>query len=178
MEKDYIQTIVENDYLRARKYIGICNEKRLEKILVYGTNALDFINSFASKKIESTSFKAGFTLLMYRKKLLAEVLIIKLSALRYLILGENLEKTLKILNKNKRKFPLITINLSTDKYTIFSFHGDKCIEYFNNIDSNNLYRIVRQGYTYYILITYKKNESTIFTYFVTHNFIPISLETI
>lgn len=172
---------VNNDpttnFLKARKYIGICNEFKLGKIMLYGTRAFNLINSISSKKFNEDNFKGAYTLIMKKKKLVSEILILKLSALRYLILTENTKKTLKFLNKVKRKFPLTTVNDVTQNYTLFSFHGDKSINFLDMLKSQNLYKVKRQNYQYYVFLSSKKNEIQVINYFKNLNFVPISLET-
>jgi len=172
---------VNNDpttnFLKARKYIGICNEFKLGKIMLYGTRAFNLINSISSKKFNEDNFKGAYTLIMKKKKLVSEILILKLSALRYLILTENTKKTLKFLNKVKRKFPLTTVNDVTQNYTLFSFHGDKSIGFLDMLKSQNLYKVKRQNYQYYVFLSSKKNEIQVINYFKNLNFVPISLET-
>ena len=172
-----IKTDSSSNFIKARKYIGICNEYKYCKIMVYGTRALDLLNSISSKKLNESSFKGGYTLLMKKKNLISEVLILKLSALRYLVLTENAKKTYKFLNKIKRKFPLTTVNDVTQNHTLFSFHGEKSINFLDALKSPNLYKVKRQNYQHYVFISPKKNELQVIEYFKNLNFIPISLET-
>lgn len=179
-EKNYLNNSCysnETNYIKARKYIGICNNYNLGKIMLYGSKSLDLINKFSIKKFNENTFKSGSTLLVKRKKLISEIFVFKVSALRYIIAGENIKKISKFLNKAKRKFPLITISDVTNKYSIFSFHGNESINFFKNISANNLYKIYHQNYCYYNLLTSKKNELTTLDYFKNLDFIPISLET-
>ena len=90
---------------------------------------------------------------------------------------ENTKKTLKFLNKVKRKFPLTTVNDVTLNYTLFSFHGDKSISFLDMLKSQNLYKVKRQNYQYYVFLSSKKNEIQVINYFKNLNFVPISLET-
>lgn len=166
-----------SNYLKARKYIGICNNYNYKKIMIYGTRSINLINSISSKPLDESKIKSCYTLIMNKKKLISEVLVLKLSALRYLLVYENNKKLYKYLNKVKRKFPLTTINDVSNKYSIFSFHGDESNNFFNKLKSQNLYKTNRQGYTHYQLIVNKKNESGVINYFKNLNFIPINLET-
>lgn len=166
-----------SNYLKARKYIGICNNYNYKKIMIYGTRAINLINSISSKPLDESKIKSCYTLIMNKKKLISEVLVLKLSALRYLLVYENSKKLYKYLNKVKRKFPLTTINDVSNKYSIFSFHGEESNNFFNKLKSQNLYKTNRQGYTHYQLIVNKKNESGVVSYFKNLNFIPINLET-
>ena len=166
-----------SNFLKARKYIGICNNYNYKKIMVYGTRAINLINSVSSTTLDDAKNKSCYTLIMNKKKLISEVLILKLSALRYLVVYENGKNLYKFLNKVKRKFPLVTVNDVTNKYSIFSFHGENSNNFFEKLSSQNLYKTVRQGYTHYQLIVNKKNESSVMTYFKNLSFIPINLET-
>lgn len=166
-----------SNFIKARKYIGICNEYKLGKIMLYGTSAFNLINSYSSKKFNEDNFRGAYTLIMKKKKLISEILILKLSALRYLILTESTKNTLKFLNKIKRKFPLTTVNDVTENYTLFSFHGDKSNCFLDMLKSQNLYKVKRQNYQHYVFLSSKKNETQAINHFKNLNFVPISLET-
>lgn len=165
------------NYLKARKHIGICNNINIGKILIYGSRSIDLINYISIKKFDPDKQKAINTVFIKNNRIIEEVNIYKLSALRYLVTTENPKKLLRFLTKVKRKFPLITLSDVTNKYSIFSFFGNDSNNFFDNIKSNNLYKLLHQNYLYYNLIVNKKSEIQTINYFKNLQFIPISLET-
>ncbi len=166
-----------HNYIKARKYIGICNNYNLGKIMLFGSKSLDLINHYSIKKFNEQNFKAGSTIIIKNKKLISEVFVYKLSALRYIIACENLSKIHNFFMKAKRKFPLTTISDVTNKYCIFSFHGNEANNFFKEINYNHLFKINHQNYYYYNLIVNKKDEFITLEQFKKNNFIPISIET-
>lgn len=165
------------NYLKARKHIGICNNLKLGKILIYGSKGIDLINSLSIKRFDENKERAINTVFIKKSRIIDEVNIYKLSALRYLVTTDNPKKLLKFLSKTKRKFPLVTLTDVTNKYSIFSFHGNDSNNFFDNIKSNNLYKLPHQNYSYYNLIVNKKNELNTINYFKNLQFVSISLET-
>lgn len=165
------------NYLKARRHIGICNNINLGKILIYGSKGIDLINSISIKKFDENKDKAINTVFIKNNRAIYEVNIYKLSALRYLVTTESPKKLLRFLSKAKRKFPLVTLSDVTNKYSIFSFFGNDSNNFFDNIKSNNLYKLPHQNYSYYNLIVNKKNELNTINYFKNLQFVSISLET-
>ncbi len=47
-----------HNYIKARKYIGICNNYNLGKIMLFGSKSLDLINHYSIKKFNEQNFKS------------------------------------------------------------------------------------------------------------------------
>lgn len=172
-----INTSLDNKkYHQIRKEIGICNLSNLSKITVYGPGAVDLINSFSIREISRIYEPAFFTILMKKKHFIDEVLIIKLSQLKFIIITNELKKLTKLLLKTKRKFPMTTIDDSSKFYCLFSFHGDKEQSYFNKISSSFLYKVQHQNYNYHIIIASSHNKYHILDHFLHLGFYEINLE--
>lgn len=164
-------------FIKARKHIGICNNTNLKKVMLYGSKCIDLINHISIKKFSNDKERSINTVIMKKNRFICEANIYKISALRYLITSQDIKKLLIYLAKIKRKFPLVTISEVTNKYSIFTFHGNSSNYFFENISSNNLYKLNHQNYIYYNLIVPKKNEINVFNYFKNLQFVPLTLET-
>lgn len=168
---------IKNEYLLARKDIGIFNSSATGKIMLYGSRAINLINHGSTGRIDNISESSIFTIIMKKKKFIGEVLVLRISPLRYLVITEYYKKIFKYFKKIQKHYPLVTIDDATNQYSLFTFHGDKSNEYFEKIVSSNLYKTKQQNYIYYQLLIPKKDEKNSFEYFINLNFIPICLET-
>lgn len=167
---------IHEQYLKAKESIGICLDNTKAKILVSGENALSLINHFSLIKIDEKITNNFYTILLKKKKYISEVLVLRLSLYRYLIITDELRKVIKLLKKKRRKFPLSIIANATSEYSIFSFHGDNANGFFRDIDYRYIFKTNHQDYTYYQLICAKKEQQITLKHFMSLNFVPISLE--
>lgn len=167
---------IHDQYLRAKKSIGICLDNYKAKIIVSGEMALSLINYFSIIKVDEKITNNFFTVLLKKKKFISEVLVLRLSLYRYLIVTDELKKVMKLLRRKRRKFPLTVIQNATSEYSIFSFHGENADNFFRDIDYRYIYKTHHQDYTYYQLICPKKEQQITLKHFISLNFIPISLE--
>ena len=164
-------------YHQIKKQIGICNLSSYSKITIYGPGAIDLINEFSIREISNITDRAFFTILMKKKKYIDEVLIIKLSHLKFIIITNEVKKLLNLLKKTKRKFPMTTVDDTSKLYSLFSFHGDKEQEYFNEINSSFLFKVTHQNYDYHIIFASSINKYHILDHFLNLGFFEINLET-
>ena len=164
-------------YHHIKREIGICNLSNLAKITVYGPGAIDLINQLSIRDISKIDDRAFYTILMKKSQFIDEVLIIRLSPLKYIIITNELKKLQKILLKSKRKFPMTTVDDTTKLYALFSFHGNKEQEYFNKITSSFLYKVIHQNYNFHIIISSSYNKYHILDHFLNLGFFEINLET-
>ncbi len=179
INKDYNKDKCEvnsKKYNQVKKEIGICNLSSIQKITVYGPGAVDLINHYSIRDISRITDNAFYTILMKNKYFIDEVMIIKLSQLKYLIITNEANKIINMFKKIKRKFPMVTIDDTTKLYSLFSFHGEKEAEYFSKITSSFLYRVTQQNYDYHIIIASSVNKYHILDYFLNNGFFEINLE--
>lgn len=171
--------ILNNNYLKARKNIGICDLSLFSKYIVYGPNAINLLNNYSITQMNLSESKSFMTILMNRNKVICECYIIKLSPIKYLIITDDKKKKnlYRILIKSRRKFPLVTIENATNIYSFFSFHGEKSNEYFNKNKNSNIHEITHQSYTYYTMLTSSINRYAVLDHFKSIGFEEISLET-
>lgn len=161
-------------YLKARNSVGIVNLSHLGKFLVSGPSSLEIINHCSTQNNEKST--GYFTVFMRGKRYIAEVLVLRLSHYRYLVIGEEKEKIMKHLKRARRKFRSSIISDCTQEYAFFTFHGNQAKEFFRDLDYRYLYRAKRQNYAYFQLLTPKKHENSVMEHFRSLNFKPISLE--
>lgn len=167
---------VYESYLKARNSIGIVNLSHLGKFLISGPSSLDLINHYSPQKNSDKNGNGFFTVFMKRKKFIGEVLVLKLSQYRYLVIGEEKDKIYKFLKKARRKFRTSVISDCTNEYAFFAFHGSQAKEFFQDLDYRYIYRAKRQNYAYFQLLSPKKDEGLIMKHFLSLNFKPLSLE--
>lgn len=162
-------------YLKARNSVGIVNLSHLGKILVSGPASLDLINdcSPCRNPDKETAF---FTVFMWGRKFISEVLVLRLSHYRYLVIGEEGEKILKHLKKTRRRFRATVVSDCTKEYAFFAFHGSQAKEFFRDLEHRYIYRAKRQKYPYIQLLAPIKDEKAVMKHFLSLNFKPISLE--
>lgn len=168
---------INEQYIKSRRSIGICDEENRHKILVYGENALPLINRFSVKKVDDKIATSFYTIFLKKKKFISEVLVLRLSIYRYLVITQEADKTMKLLKRARRKYPNTMISNSDNEYALFSFHGDNAEAFFKELDYRYLFKTTHQNYTYYQLLVPKKDEKTTIRHFTALNFVPISLET-
>jgi len=167
---------VSEQYIKSKRSIGICNNYDQHKILVYGEKALQLINKLSVTKVDEKITNNFYTILMNKKKVISEVLVLRLSLYRFLIITNDFIKTYTFLRKARKKFPITTVTNCTNEYSLFSFHGENSINFFQDIDYRYIFKTKHQNYTYYQLLCPKKDEAITFKHFVKLNFIPIGLE--
>ncbi len=165
---------INDNFIKAKKNIGICNLSNAFKYTIYGPNAVDLLNKFSVRKVNDIKEKSFMTILMKKKKYICECQIIRLSPLKYLILTFEDNNLFKLLKKYSRKFPLVTVDNSDKLYSFFSFHGDTIYEYFKKNTSASLYPVNRQGYIYYTLLTTSVNKFAVLDHFKSLGFIEIN----
>lgn len=166
----------QNQYLEAKKYIGICHEKKKDKILLCGENALDLINHYSINKVDDKITNNFYTILYKKKKYISEILVLRLSLYRFLIITDNYKKTYNILRKKKKKYPIVALYNATNDYSLFSFHGSMSNEYFEKIDYRYIFKTKHQNYVYYQLLCTKKETDITIKHFINLNFTKIDLE--
>lgn len=168
---------INQEFIKARNSIGIVNQSHLSKFLVSGTSSLDLINHFSVTKINDKINTSYYTLFMKRKRGIVEVLILRLSLYRYLIIGEEGKRIYKLLKKARRRYRTSTITPCSDEYSLFAFHGNNATNFFRGLDYRYIFKTKRQNYTYYQLLSPRKDEIITLKHFYNLNFIPTSLET-
>lgn len=167
---------IDEQYLKAKSSIGICHDITKAKILLTGEMALPLINHFSINKVDDKINNNFYTILLKKKKFIQEVLVLRLSMFRFLIITDNLKKVIRLLKRKRRKYPLVAIANATSEYSIFSFHGDNANTFFKDLDYRYLYKTKQQNYTYYQLLCPKREQQMTFKHFLSLNFIPISID--
>ncbi|MDD3999576.1 MAG: hypothetical protein PHX62_01605 [Bacilli bacterium] len=174
---NYSQSINEiyENYIKARNSVGILCISHLGKYLVSGPESLKLISSCSTSTIDANN-GSFYTLFFRKKKYIAEVLVLRLSLNRYLVIGSPINKIVKLLKKARRKYRSAFISDCTKEYCLYSFHGNHTHDFFQGLDYRYIYRTKRQNYNYYHLLSPRKDEFLIFQHFCNLNFIPINLE--
>lgn len=172
--KNFYEPSENNNFIQARKCIGICNLSNINKYTIYGPSAKDLLNRFSVRKVDLIKDNSFMTIMMKHNKFICECQIIKLSPIKFLILCEDNCKLLKYLNSYKKKYPLVTVDDTSRLYSFFSFHGDKACEYFKLKNSSNLYKVARQGYTYFTMLTSSVNKFSVIDHFKSIGFLEIN----
>jgi hypothetical protein len=174
----YNQTIheINEQYIKARNSIGIVNHSHLGKYLVSGVGSLALINHYSVCKLDDKIGTSYYTLLLRRKKFIAEVLILRLSLYRFLVVGNEKQKILKILKKARRRHRTCTVTDCSEEYSLFAFHGNNTCDFFQGLDYRYIFKTKRQNYTYYQLLSPRKDESITWKHFLSLDFVPTSLE--
>lgn len=167
---------IDEQFLKTKNSIGICRDSTKAKIIISGEMALPLINHFSITKVDDKIMNNFYTILLKKKKFISEVLVLRLSLYRFLIITDELKRVMRLLKSKKRKYPLSIIANATSEYAIFSFHGDNANSFFKDIDYRYIFKTNHQGYTYYQLICPKAEQNMTFKHFISLNFIPISLE--
>lgn len=165
----------KDEFLKARKSIGICNLSFLDKILVSGENALELLNYYSGINLFTLKENTTMSVFFKNKKFLGEGQILKISEHRFLIMMKNAKPLYKALKKIRRNFSYTVINKVTTEYSFFSFHGEKANEFFEKIVDQHLYKVNNQGYTYYTMLGQARDEKNIISHFSNQNFVMIGL---
>lgn len=151
-----------------KKEINYYNHSNKLQILLYGNEANELINALSPRDINNIIDNSFYTFFLYKKKILDEVLIIKFSNIKYLIISNKVNVYTK-LKKLKPKYNISTL-IITKEYYIYSFHG--------NIDSlksnNKLQPINRQGYNHLLYIEHKNKHFQIINFL--SNFHELSID--
>lgn len=84
-------TDINEEYQRGKRNCGICNDSSKKKILVQGENALALINHYATNKLTSDD-NNKYIVLIKRHVFVDEVLVLKLSSKKYLLIVNNEKK--------------------------------------------------------------------------------------
>lgn len=163
-------------YLKAKCSIGICLDNEKAKILVTGEMALQLINHYSMIKVDDKITNNFYTILLKKKKFISEILVLRLSISRFLIITDNIRRVIRLLRRKRRKYPLTTIRNATNDYSIISFHGENASSFFRDIDYKYLFKTKHQNYMYYQLICPKREQDITYHHFLKMNFIPISVE--
>ena len=165
-----------DQYMRAKRNIGIVNDTSKIKLSIQGENALGLINNFANSHLNEydTCKCVG---LYKNKKFIDEAIIFQINPKYFILLINNEKKVVKMLKKVYKSFPFTIVNNISNQYSLFSFHGKNAITYFNNYKAKYLFKVNQQGYTYYHLLTPKKDEVNVLNYFLSQKFTSINLET-
>jgi len=156
------------NYSHISKKSGFYNLSKNSQILIYGKDVYSLLNKYSIRNIYKINEKAFYSILMNKKNLLGEVLIIKISPYRFIICSDKenyINKIYKIFNFNKRKFPYLTIEKTNNFLCLFSLHGkltDQIIA--SKTDLYQYVKVNRQNYYYYILYTIKNKENKILEY--------------
>ena len=169
--KTYTASETDEQYLQAKESVGICREKA-SLILVSGENSLALLDRCSVKKIDDKIFGSVYTLFFRKKRILSEILILRLSLYRFLVITEEFKPVFKLLKKHRRRYECVVSDLS-DEYALFSFHGKKCDMFFNDLDYKYIYKTKQQNYGHYALLCPKKDEDITYNHFVNLNFVPL-----
>lgn len=162
----------EEQYVKAKRSIGICPETGWSMILVTGENSLQLINNCSVRKVDDKIFSSCYTLFYRKKKIISEVLILRLSLYRFLVITDKFKPVYRSMKKQRRKLECGISDVSYE-YSLFSFHGDNSESFFNNLDYKYIYKTKRQNYVYYQLLCPKKDENITYRHFINLNFVPI-----
>ena len=178
--KNYQTTVsfseISEQYTKAKRSIGICHQHNVPKILITGEKALQLINHYSVSKVDEKIANNFYALLLKGKKIISEVLVLRLSVYRFLVIPQDYHQTFKLFKRIKRRFPITTVTEATDAYGLFSFHGDNALAFFQDIDYKYIFKTTHQDYTYYQLLSPIKDEESTLRHFINLNFTPISLE--
>lgn len=172
--KNFYEPSENNNFVQARKCMGICNLSNINKYTVYGPSAKDLLNKFSIRKVDVIKDNSFMTIMMRHNKFICECQIIKLSPIKYLVLCEENSKLLGYLKSYRKKYPLVTVDDTSKVYSFFSFHGDKACDYFKLKNSSNLYKVTRQGYTYFTMLTSSVNKFAVIDHFKAIGFLEIN----
>lgn len=172
--KTYTIAESEEQYTRAKESVGIAHDPAAF-FLVSGENALSLLDRCSVKKIDDKIFGSVYTLFFRKRKILSEVLILRLGLYRFLVITENAKPVFQLLKKYRRRYECAVTDVSGE-YTLFSFHGNKSDVFFNDLDYKYIYKTKRQNYCYFRLLCPKKDEDITYNHFVNLNFIPLGLD--
>ena len=89
---------INKKYNSLKKQINYYNLSDYNKIIVYGENCNNLINLLSIRDIDNIHDNSFFSIFMHKNKFIDEVIIIRLSHLKYLIISKN-NKTYKKLKK-------------------------------------------------------------------------------
>lgn len=174
-------SLSKNNYQKASEYIGICNLSHLDKLTIYGPKVQEIINKFSIRDVTKIQDKSFFTVFLKNKdhsnrKYLGEAQVIKLNNYKYLLVGENLISLEKALNKNKKKYSLITIENVTRDYSFFAFHGKFAKNFFTAYDNPYIIEVNNQGYKYFTMIASHLDKFEILNNYKNLRFEEISVD--
>ncbi|NLD26656.1 MAG: hypothetical protein GX661_04770 [Acholeplasmataceae bacterium] len=172
------QTINEiyEQYIKTRNSIGIVNHSHLGKFLVSGIGSLDLINQYSACKLDDKIGTSFYTIFLRKKKFISEVLILRLSLYRFLVIGCEKQKIHKILKKARKHYRTCTVTDCTSEYSLFAFHGNNATDFFKGLEYRYIFKTKRQNYTYYQLLSPRKDEDITLKHFFSLDFVPTSLE--
>ncbi len=166
-------------YNKILKTNGFYDMSNYDCINIYGEDALNLINFLSVRDLNYINDSAFYTVLQRGYIFIDEVLIIKLSSYNFIIYPNNQKKVKKIydtLKFNKRKFPVVNVDLSKKTLSIFSLHG-------NNLSygdyCNSLYKtvlITRQGYNYILIYSHQSKKEKIINHFLSMKLTEISVD--
>lgn len=166
-------------YNKILKTSGYYNMSSYNSISIYGEDAKNLINFLSVRDINYISEPAFYTVFQRGYIFIDEVLIIKLSEFNYIIYPNNQKKVQKIydtLKFNKKKFPILNIDLTSKTLALFSIHGNNT----NEIDLyNSLFKtikITRQGYSFLIVYTHHSKKEKVIKYFKERKLLEISVD--
>lgn len=166
-------------YNKILKTNGYYNMSDFNSINIYGEDAKNLINFLSVRDINYISEPAFYTVLQRGYIFIDEVLIIKLSEYNYIIYPNNQKKVQKIydtLKFNKKKFPILNINMSSKTLALFSIHGNNN----NEFDLlNSLYKtinITRQGYSFLLVYTHQSKKEKVINHFKENGLLEISVD--
>ena len=170
--KMYTISETEDQYLKAKRSIGFCRETGISMILVSGENSLQLLNRCSVRKIDDKIFSNLYTLFYRKRRIISEILILRLSLYRFLIITDKFKSTYQLMKKYRRQNEC-AVNDVSGEYTLFSFHGDNSDPFFNNLDYKYIFKTKHQNYIYYQLLCPKCDEDITYRHFVDLNFVPI-----
>jgi len=171
----YTISETEDQYLKAKRSIGIGREMGISMILVSGENSLQLLNRCSVRKIDDKIFSNCYTLFYRKRSIISEVLILRLSLYRFLVITDKFKPVYQLLKKYRRKLECSVSDVS-DEYTLFSFHGENSDSFFNNLDYKYIYKTKHQNYIYYQLLCPKCDEDITYRHFINLNFIPLAAD--
>ena len=144
---------INKKYNSLKKQINYYNLSDYNKIIVYGENCNNLINLLSIRDIDNIHDNSFFSIFMHKNKFIDEVIIIRLSHLKYLIISKN-NKTYKKLKKLSKIYKSTSVSLIS-KLFIYSLHGNLT----SLKKSRNIFPVSHQGYNYKLYVS--KNNDTL-----------------
>lgn len=166
-------------YNKILKTNGYYNVSDFSSINIYGEDAKNLINYLSVRDINYISEPAFYTVLQRGYIFIDEVLIIKLSEYNYIIYPNDQKKVQKIydtLKFNKKKFPILNIDMTNKKLALFSIHGNTINELKLSESFFKTIKITRQGYSFLLIYTHYSKEKKVIQYLKENKLLPISVD--
>lgn len=162
-----------NNYLEAKKNVGVCNLSYLSKITLAGPDALYLLNQFSTRNLLAIDLDCFASVFVYKKKFICEAFIFKIHKNKIVVISEEIKKLFKLLKRFRKRFPLVTCEVSTKRFYFLTYHGDNALDY---CVSKNYYYLNHQGYLYPCLVSERKNLHEVISKDIENNVSVISTD--